>query len=126
MATATGWGLNPQKDAVYDVRYPRPNTGQEVMKLTVKDVPVDAFWSISVYDEKGFFAKNDLDSYSINNVTAKPSADGSYTIQFGGCTKDTINCLVTPPGWSYVVRMYRPHPEIIDGSWKFPQAQPAK
>lgn len=126
MATATGWGLNPQQDAVYDVRYPKPNTGQEVMKLTVKDVPVDAFWSISVYDDKGYFARNDLESYSINNVTARPDADGSYTIQFGGCAKETGNCLVIPPGWSYVVRMYRPHPEVIDGSWKFPQAQPVQ
>ena len=126
MATATGWGLNPPKDAVYDVRYPRPNTGQEVMQLTVKDVPVDAFWSISVYDAKGFFAQNDLGSYSINNVTAKPGADGSYTIQFGGCSEGTSNCLVLPPDWSYVVRMYRPHPQIVDGRWKFPEAQPVK
>ena len=70
---------------------------------------------------EGFFEKNDLDSYSINNVTAKPNADGSYTIQFGGCTRQTDNCLVTPPGWNYSVRMYRPGQAILDGSWKFPQ-----
>ena len=50
-------------------------------------VPVDGFWSISVYNEKGFFEKNDLASYSMNSLTAKPGPDGSYTIQFGGCTK---------------------------------------
>jgi hypothetical protein len=126
MATATGWGLNPREDAVYDGRFPSPNTGQEVMKLTVKDVPVDGFWSLSIYDAKGFFAKNELDSYSINNVTAKPNADGSYTIQFGGCTRDTVNCLVTPAGWNYVVRMYRPRQAILDGSWKFPQPTPVE
>jgi hypothetical protein len=40
--------------------------------------------------------------------TARPNADGSVTVQFGGCTKDTLNCLPTFPGWNYVVRLYRP------------------
>jgi hypothetical protein len=87
---------------------------------------VDGFWSISVYNEKNFFEKNDLNSYSINNLTAKPNPDGSFTIQFGGCTKSTPNCLVIPPKWSYQVRQYRPRKEIIDGSWKFPEANPAQ
>jgi hypothetical protein len=30
------------------------------------------------------------------------------------------------PGWNYVVRMYRPQKEILDGTWKFPEAQPVK
>jgi len=124
MATAVGWGLNPQKDAVYDARYPKPNTGAEVLEVNIKDVPVDAFWSISIYNAKGYFEKNELDSYSINNITAKPNADGSYRIQFGGCAKGTDNCLVIPSGWNYVVRLYRPHQEIIDGSWKFPEPRP--
>jgi hypothetical protein len=84
IATATGWGLNPQKDAVYGSAYPKANDGKTVHKLTVKDVPVDGFWSISVYDARGYFEKNDLGSYSINSLTAKPGADGWYTIQFGG------------------------------------------
>jgi hypothetical protein len=64
-----------------------------VHRLTVKDIPVDGFWSVSVYDAKGFFEKNSLDAYSLNNLTARPSADGSVTVQFGGCGKDTPNCL---------------------------------
>jgi len=125
LATATGWGLNPPEAAVYNNVYPKANDGKTVYTLTVKDVPVDGFWSISVYNEKNFFEKNDLNSYSINNLTAKPNPDGSFTIQFGGCTKTTPNCLVTPPKWSYQVRQYRPRKEIIDGSWKFPEAKPA-
>lgn len=126
LATATGWGLNPNKDAVYVGGYPQPADGKTVMKLTVKDVPVDGFWSISVYDAKGFFEKNDLGSYSLNNITAKPDKDGSYTIQFGGCAKNTPNCLVTPAGWNYVARLYRPRAEVLDGSWKFPEPQPVR
>jgi hypothetical protein len=55
---------------------------------------------------------------------AKPNPDGSFTIQFGGCAKETVNCLPNMPGWNYTVRLYRPRPEIIDGSWKLPVAQP--
>jgi hypothetical protein len=126
MATAAGWGGNPAEAAVYVPVYPKANDGKTVHKLTVKDVPVDGFWSISVYNAKGYFEKNDLDSYSINSLTAKPGADGSYTIQFGGCTKDTPNCLVTPAGWNYAVRQYRPRKSILDGTWKFPEAQPVR
>jgi len=27
-------------------------------------------------------------------------------------------------GWNYIVRLYRPRKEILDGTWKFPEAQP--
>jgi hypothetical protein len=46
------------------------------MKLRVRDAPLGRIWSISVYDEKGFFAQSDLDSYSINDVTAKRMPTG--------------------------------------------------
>ncbi|MEJ8827433.1 DUF1254 domain-containing protein [Variovorax humicola] len=124
MATATGWGLNPPEAAVYNNVYPKANDGKTVHTLTVKDAPVDGFWSISVYNEKNFFEKNALNSYSTNNLTAKPNADGSFTVRFGGCTEASPNCLVTPARWSYQVRQYRPREPIIDGSWKFPEAQP--
>jgi hypothetical protein len=26
-------------------------------------------------------------------------------------------------GWNYMVRLYRPRPEILNGTWKFPTAQ---
>jgi hypothetical protein len=29
-------------------------------------------------------------------------------------------------GWNYTVRLYRPRAEILDGTWTFPQAQPAR
>lgn len=124
--TAAGWGGNPREAAVYTSVTPKSNDGNTVHRLTVRDVPVDGFWSISVYNADGFFEKNDLDSYSLNNLTAKPNADGSFTIQFGACTAETANCLVTPPGWSYVVRQYRPRGAILDSTWQFPEAQPVR
>ena len=35
------------------------------------------------------------------------------------------SCLPIFPGWSYMVRLYRPRPEVVNGTWKFPEAQPA-
>lgn len=124
VGTATGWGGNPEKDAMYLTVVPSRNDGTTTYRMRVKDVPVDAFWSISVYNAKGYFEKNQYDSYTLNNITAKKDADGSVTIQFGGCDGKIPNCLPITPGWNYWVRLYRPRAEILEGKWKFPEAQP--
>ena len=81
---------------------------------------VKGFWSISLYNEQGYFQENEQHAYSINNLTAKPNADGSYTVRFGGCTDSTENCLPIMDGWNYSVRMYQPSQAIVDGTWTFP------
>jgi hypothetical protein len=127
IGTATAWGLNPEKDASYLNVTPDRNDGNSIYKLTVKrDVPVDGFWSITVYNADGRFEKNAFDAYALNNLTAKKAADGAVTVQFGGCDGKIANCLPTMAGWNYMVRLYRPRHEILDGTWKFPQAQPVK
>ena len=125
MGTAAGWGGNPDKDARYVSFTPANDDGTTVYKLNVKDVPVDGFWSISLYNAEGYFQKNEYDAYSLNNITAKKNADGSVSVQFGGCDGKTPNCLPIMKGWNYTVRLYRPRPEILSGKWKFPEAQPA-
>jgi hypothetical protein len=125
IGTAAGWGGNPQHTAFYAGAEPKQNDGKTAYRLTVKDVPVDGFWSVSVYNKDGFFQKNAQNVYSVNNVTAKPNPDGSVTIQFGG-DEGAPNCIPIMPAWNYLVRMYRPRKEILDGTWKFPEAQPVK
>jgi hypothetical protein len=124
IGSAMGWGGNPPTEAMYLNVTPTQNDGQTVHKLTVKDVPVDGFWSISLYNAEGYFQQNDLDAYAVNNITAKRDADGSVTVQFGGCDSQVANCLPIVPGWNYIVRLYRPRPEILDGTWTFPEPQP--
>jgi hypothetical protein len=126
IGTAMGFGGNPDKDALYLNVTPDKNDGKTVYKLTVNEVPVDGFWSISVYNAEGHFVKNEHDAYTLNNITAKKNDDGSVTIQFGGCDGKTANCLPITPGWNYLVRLYRPRKEILDGTWKFPAAKPAQ
>ena len=124
IATASAWGLNPDKDAIYLNVTPGRNDGTTIYKLNVKDVPVDGFWSISLYNAQGYFEANKQNAYTLNNITTKKNADGPVTIQFGGCDGKTPNCLPIMKGWNYIVRLYRPRPEILNGSWKFPEAQP--
>ena len=123
IGTAAGWGGNPDKDAIYLNITPPKNDGATIYKLNVKNVPVDAFWSVSLYNAEGYYEKNAYDAYSINSITGKKSPDGSIAIQFGGCDGKVPNCLPIMKGWNYTVRLYRPRPEILSGKWKFPEAQ---
>ena len=52
-------------------------------KLTVKDVPVDDFWSIIVYNAEGYLEPNQYNVYSVNTINAKKATDRSVA-QFGG------------------------------------------
>ena len=124
IGTAYGFGGLPEKDATYVNVTPTRNDGTVIYRLHVGDVPVDGFWSVSVYNQQGYFEPNKYDAYTLNNLTAKKSADGSTTIQFGGCNGTIPNCLPTIEGWNYSVRLYRPRKEILNGQWKFPEAQP--
>ena len=123
IVTAAGWGANPDKDARYASATPEKNDGTTIYKLGVPaNVPVDGFWSITLYNGDGYLRKNAYDAYSVNNITAKNAPDGAVNVQFGGCDGKIPNCLPIMPGWNYTVRMYRPRPEILDGKWTFPRA----
>jgi hypothetical protein len=120
IGTAAGWGGNPDKDATYLNITPGKNDGTTIYKLTVKDAPVDGFWSVSVYNADGYYQKNEYNAYTLNNLTAKRNEDGSIAIQFGACDGKIVNCLPIVKGWNYTVRLYRPRAEILNGTWNFP------
>jgi hypothetical protein len=122
---ASGWGGLPEKYAFYVLATMADSDGTP-HTLTVKDVPVDAFWSVTVYGADGFIHENDLGVYSFNNITAKPNEDGSFTINFGDCGDGSNNCLPISEGWNYAIRMYEPRAEILDGSWVFPTIESVK
>jgi hypothetical protein len=124
IGAASAWGGNPEKDALYLNVVPAMNDGRTIHRLSVKDVPVDGFWSISVYNAQGYYEPNRANAYSLNNVTAIKSGDGTVNVQFGGCGERNPNCLPVMPGWNYMVRLYRPRAVVLNGKWSFPEAQP--
>ena len=125
LGAALGWGGLPAEAASYVNVVPEKNDGKTAYTLTAKDVPVGAFWSVTLYDDEGWIPLNEYKAYSFNNVTAKKDKDGSITIHFGGDPK-ADNFLPIEKGWNYIVRLYRPKKEILDGSWKFPAPVEAK
>ncbi|WP_405494964.1 DUF1214 domain-containing protein [Nocardia sp. NBC_00511] len=124
IGSASAWGGNPPEDAEYLTVTPGRNDGNTIYRLRVKDVPVEGFWSISVYNAAGQFQPNSANAYTVDNVTAKAEPDRTVDIQFGGCNPTVLNCLPIEPGWNYMVRLYRPQAPILNGQWTFPEATP--
>lgn len=122
IGTAMGWGGLPESEAFYVTVDPNLPVGE--YRIDVQDVPVDAFWSISLYNADGFFEDSDEGGCSINQLTAVKEADGSVVVHLGGCGDGRTNCLRLMDGWNYTVRLYRPHPQVLDGTWTFPAVQP--
>jgi hypothetical protein len=118
VTTASAWGGLPETEAFYINVQPGLPVGE--YSITIGDVPVDAFWSVSLYNPAGYFQTNEHNSYSVNSITATRNADGTTTINFGGCDDQRPNCLPIMDGWNYLVRLYQPHPEVLDGTWTFP------
>ncbi len=122
LGAAFGWGGLPETAAFYLNVEPFLPVG--AYKLDVPaDVPVGAFWSVSLYNAGGRFEKNALGAYNINSVMGERNEDGSMTVHFGDCDDGRVNCLPIMEGWNYTVRLYQPLPEVVDGSWVFPSVR---
>jgi hypothetical protein len=117
LGTAVGWGGLPESEAYYVNVSPGLPVGE--YELTVGEVPVDGFWSLSVYDADGFFDPAAEQACSLNDLTGERDADGRITVRFGPDANGP-NRLMIGEGWNYLVRLYRPRPEVLDGTWTFP------
>jgi len=86
--------------------------------------PVDAFWSLTMYDEKGFLIKSEINRYAIgdrDNLIF--NADGSLDIliQYEKPEKLISNWLPTPKGeFAITLRMYLAKENFLSGQWKLP------
>jgi hypothetical protein len=100
IGSAMLWGGNPEKGGLYLPITPARNDGSTIYKLSVGEVPVDGFWSVTVYNKDGYLQPNLDNVYSVNSLTAKKGADGVVTIQLGGCDDKIENCLPITEGWN--------------------------
>lgn len=122
IGTAAGWGGLPTSEAAYVSVDPGAVEGDH--ELTLDDVPVDAFWSVSVYNAQGYFEPNPHGLFTVNSVTSTPNEDGSVTVRFVTGEPSAPNSIPVPSRWNYLVRLYRPRPTFFDGSWTLPDAVP--
>lgn len=122
IGTAAGWGGLPEHEALFLNVDPALPPGE--YRIVVRAVPADAFWSVSLYNAAGFFEPGSEGGTSVNSLTAVKEPDGTIIIHLGGCGDGRPNCLRIMEGWNYIVRLYRPRPEVLDGAWTFPAAEP--
>lgn len=122
IGTATGWGGLPETEAFYYMETdPRP-AGRYT--LTFKDVPVDAFWSVSIYNREGFYEANPYGAHNLNSVTAEADPDGSVILNLASEGERVRNHLYISDGWNYAIRLYKPRQAVLDRSWMPPTPEP--
>ena len=127
--TKVGWGGPATSHSAYDSMFTdasgetlEGSKGEYV--LVTEAPPVNAFWSITVYDSgTGRLHPNDDDRYHINNTTAVENEDGTFTFRFKvKCEDGDQNCLEVPSGpFDVAARYYLPEPEIMTGEWTIPR-----
>jgi hypothetical protein len=121
IGTAFGWGGLPVTEAYYYTEAaPRP-VGRYT--LTFQEVPVDAFWSIAIYNRDGYLEANPYDSHGLNSVTAQPDENGKVILNFSPERGNLTGYVYIMDGWNYVLRLYRPQASVLDKTWKPPTPQ---
>lgn len=128
-----GLGANQPDDAVYPLIVadadgkPMVGTNKYVLHFAKEEIPpVNAFWSVTMYDEAGFQVGNKLNRFAIGDRDAlKFNADGSLDIYIQadspGADKES-NWLPSPANGTLGVtmRMYAPTYQVLYGGWAPP------
>jgi hypothetical protein len=128
--TKGGWGGPDPSHSAYEAIF-FDKDGKELKgsngtyTVTTEVPPVDAFWSVTVYDSDrgGHLHANKDDRYHFNGTTSAKNDDGTVTFTFKrACAASDRNCLEVPAGrFDVVARYYLPHQEIVSGAWRFPK-----
>lgn len=115
VGAAAGWGGAQMNDNIYEAS--RNFSTDSCYQLTFEDPKNRAFWSITVYDAKGFMFNN-LASFSSNSAQA--NGDGTYTISFGCGEGEPNNIEVanSTNQFNIVVRHYQPSKRVIEEDYR--------
>ena len=114
---------------------PRTFDGRRAWRLDLPKLPLDGFWSLSLYEatpEGGYaFVENPLHRYAVGDRTPglRRGADGGVSILIGSADpggEARAGWLPAPAGpFALVMRAYLPRPELLDGRFRLPPVRPA-
>jgi hypothetical protein len=134
-----GLGANPYDQAVYplnivDENGKVPTGGKKyVLHFDKNSIPpVDAFWSLTMYDEQGFQVANPINRFAIGDRDAiKFNKDGSLDIyiQHTSPGKDKESNWLPSPAKGQLgmtLRLYAPKQSVLDGTWAPPYVKEVK
>ena len=133
-----GLGANQPEDAIYPVNLadadgkPLDGTGKYVLHFSKDELPpVEAFWSVTMYDANGFQVANPINRFAIGDRDAlKFNADGSLDIHIQhdspGSDQES-NWLPSPASGTLgiTMRLYAPKAQALDGRWVPPVVKKA-
>jgi hypothetical protein len=127
-----GLGANLPEDAIYPANVGDENGKQldgasKYIIRFAKDAfpPVEAFWSITLYDNEGFQVANPINRFAISSwMPLKRDADGSLTLYFQNDNPGSdreANWLPAPKGpFNLTMRLYAPKSDALTGLWDPP------
>jgi len=133
-----GLGANLPEDAIYPLNLadetgkPLDGANKYVIRFTGNELPpVDAFWSVTLYDPEGFQIANSINRFAVSSwMPFKRDADGSLTLYIQnenpGGDRET-NWLPAPKGpFNLTMRLYAPKSAALTGLWNPPPVAKAQ
>lgn len=119
---ASAWGLFPNKDAFY-INYNGKHDAERCHTATYTVPENNAFWSITVYGPDGYLKH---ENSVLNKFNTTFNADGTFKVYFGSREQggDVPNRLDVVDGWNFLMRIYRPGPSVLNGSYRLPDVVP--
>jgi len=138
IVTQQGLGANVPEDAIYPLNIgdeggkPLDGTGNFTIHFDKDAIPpVNAFWSITLYDSQGFQVANELNRFAVSSwMPFKYNDDGSLDLYFQnespGKDKEA-NWLPAPKGpFNLTMRLYAPKSDALTGKWNPPPVAKAE
>ena len=138
IVTQFGLGANLPEDAIYplnladDTGKPLDGASNYILHFDKGQTPpVNAFWSVTLYDPQGFQVGNALNRFAVSSwMPFKTNADGSLDLYFQnespGADKEA-NWLPAPKGpFNLTMRLYAPKSDALTGKWNPPAVTKAQ
>ncbi len=130
---------NSEEEALYPMYYNSQDADGNQVELDAsqykyeitlpEEMPVDAFWSVTMYDDEQYLVANEINRYLVNSSMQDSGdltvVDGSITIYIQKDQPEDAaarkNWLPTPDGPFFMaMRLYIPRPDALDGTWQVP------